>query len=259
MGEDRLRMAERPEQQDVLGGVGQVVLAADDVADLHRGVIDDDREVVERGAIRPDDDEVATQRRRVDLDVPPDQVVERHDAFADPEPQREAPPLRLAGRSLVGRQPGAPADVVGRLPGRFLRLAVRVELLGRAVARVGQVTLSKLRRRGRIRVEPLHLAVRRVGPAGPFAGDLRTLVPGDPEPMQVVEDVLLVGDRRPGDVGVLETQDERAAGPPGEQEVEQRRPPRADVQRAGWTRRDPDAGCGHRTILGACPLGAVSE
>ena len=32
--------AERPEEQDVLGRVGEVVLAADDVADGHRGVVD---------------------------------------------------------------------------------------------------------------------------------------------------------------------------------------------------------------------------
>ena len=42
-------------------GVGQVVLAADDVADLHLLVIDDDHEVVQRHAIGPDDDEVPEQ------------------------------------------------------------------------------------------------------------------------------------------------------------------------------------------------------
>ena len=66
--------------------------------------------------------------------------------------------------------------------------------------------------------EPLHLAVRRVRPAGAFAGDLRTLVPAQPEPVEPVEDVLLVGDRRAGDVGVLEPEDERAARVPGVQD-----------------------------------------
>ena len=48
VGEARHVVAQRPEQQDVLGRVREVVLAADDVGDLHRRVVDDDREVVQR-------------------------------------------------------------------------------------------------------------------------------------------------------------------------------------------------------------------
>ena len=76
----------RAEKQDVLGRVGQVILAADDVADLHVRVIDANREVVERRAVRSDDDQIAAQRLGVDLDVAADDVVERDDAFTDAEP-----------------------------------------------------------------------------------------------------------------------------------------------------------------------------
>ena len=46
--EDRRLGAEGPEEQHVLGRVGEVVLAADDVADAHGHVVDHDHEVVER-------------------------------------------------------------------------------------------------------------------------------------------------------------------------------------------------------------------
>ena len=71
MGELRHVGAERPEEQDVLGRVGDVVLAADDVADRHVGVVDDDHEVVERRAIAADDDQVAAQVVRVEISTWP--------------------------------------------------------------------------------------------------------------------------------------------------------------------------------------------
>ena len=111
MGERGHRLAEAAEQQDVLGRVAQVVLAPDHVADLHRGVVDRDREVVERGSVGPDDDEVAAEVGDVDLDVTANDVVERDDRprrpgtgwpADDPRPRtRPAPPgVRWAHRPL---------------------------------------------------------------------------------------------------------------------------------------------------------------
>ena len=125
MGEPRLRVAERPEDQQLLRGVGDVVLAADDVADLHVRVVDHDREVVERRTVGPDDDEVAAEVGHVDLDAAADDVVERHDAGPDPEAERAATAVRLAGGTLVRRQRRAASDVPGRQPGGLLRRAGR--------------------------------------------------------------------------------------------------------------------------------------
>ena len=100
MGEHRLGMAQRPEQQDVLGRVGEVVLAADDVGDLHRGVVDDHGEVVERRAVGADDHEVAAEGGGVDLDAAADEVVEGDDARLDPEAERgRRPSASRAARS----------------------------------------------------------------------------------------------------------------------------------------------------------------
>ena len=253
VGEPRRLVAERPEQQDVLGRVRQVVLAADDVGDLHRGVVDDDREVVQRRPVGADDDEVATEVADIDLDAAADDVVEGDDALADPEAQRPTPALRLARAALLWRQRRAATDVARWLLGRLLGLAVGVELLGRAEARIGEVVGEQPLGRGGIRRQALHLPIRSVRPACRLAGDLRSLVPGQAQPVQPVEDVLLELDRAARDVRVLEAQDERAADVPGVEVVEQRGPRGPDVERAGRARGDPDAVDGHESRADGCP------
>ena len=250
MGEPGDLVAERPEQQDVLGRVRDVVLAADDVGHLHRRVVDDHDEVVERRAVVADDHEVAADVRDVDLDVAADDVIPGDDALADAEPQGGGAALGLERGALTWRQARAAAVVAGRQLGRLLALALRLELLRRAVAGIGRVPVEKLLRGGRIEGQSLHLAVRRVRPAGALTGDLGTLVPAQAKPVQPVEDVLLVGDRRTSDVGVLEAEDERAAGVAGVEEVEQGRSGCPDVERAGRAGRDPDAVGRHPAILG---------
>ena len=136
----RRLVAERPEQQDVLRRVREVVLAADDVGDLHRGVVDDDREVVERRAVGADDDEVAAEVRDVDLDPAADDVVDADDALADPEAERRLAALGLEGAPAPpGVRLRAAAAVAGRQLRRLEPLPLGVELLGRAVAGVGHV------------------------------------------------------------------------------------------------------------------------
>ncbi len=115
--------AQRLEQQDVLGRVGEVVLAADDVRDGHGRVVDGHREVVEGRAVRAHDHQVAAEGVGVDLDVAANDVVEgdgaaRRDAEADYRPAA----LGFEGVSLSRGQVGATAVVVGRLTGRLLRL-----------------------------------------------------------------------------------------------------------------------------------------
>ena len=252
MREARERVAERPEQQDVLGRVRQVVLAADDVADLHRGVVDDDREVVERRAVGADDDEVATEVRDIDLDVAADDVVERDDPLPDaeaeralrvPRPRGPAAPRRSGARS--GRRSAAaawppPAPCGRRRAPRACSSTGRRGPRRAAAARPRRSDGRRcIWRYGRVR------AARRL------AGDLRPLVPIEAQPVQAVEDVLLELGRVAGDVGVLEAEDERAADVAGVQVVVERRPGRADVQRPGRARGDPDADRRHSGAVAA--------
>ena len=92
-------------------------------------------------------------------------------------------------------------------------------------------------------VEPLRLEVRGVRPA-----DVRPFVPVEAEPAQAVDDPRDHLPRRSLGVGVLDAQHERAAMPPREQPVEERRARAADVQVAGRRRCEPDARA-HLTIV----------
>ncbi len=58
MGEVRRRYAERFIDQDLLVRVGQMVLAADDVCDLHLDVVANDGEIIERVPVRAEQHEV---------------------------------------------------------------------------------------------------------------------------------------------------------------------------------------------------------
>ena len=58
VGERGHGRAEGLVDHDLARGVGQVIVAADDVGDLHHGVVDDGREVVRGRAIGAEDDEV---------------------------------------------------------------------------------------------------------------------------------------------------------------------------------------------------------
>ena len=199
MAEDRHRMAERLEQQDVLRRVADVVLAADHVADLHRRVVDDDREVVERRPVAADDDEVAAEVGRVDLDPVADQVVPADDARADAEADRRRPALGEARGALLGGQRGAAPDVARRQLGGLLGLAVGVELLGRAEAGIGEVGGEQpVGGRARSAASREHLAIGRVRPDVAAARRVRALVPVDPEPVEAVEDVALERGGRSG-------------------------------------------------------------
>ena len=221
-----------------------------DVADPHRRVVHDDGEVVERRAVRPDDDEVAAERGRVDLDVAADDVVEGDDPGRDAEPDGRRAALGDARGPLLRGQDGARPHVPRRLVGGLLPATLRVELVGRAEARVREVGVEQPTCGRLVEREAGHLPVRTVRAALVEPGDRRPLVPLEAEPVEAVEDVALERRGGPRDVRVLEPEDERAPDVPGEEEVEQGGPRGADVERPGGARRDAHADVGARGGLG---------
>ena len=64
------RERERAVEQELSGGRGEEIVAAHDVRDLHRRVVDDDRELVRRDPVGAGDDEVADAARDVDRRAP---------------------------------------------------------------------------------------------------------------------------------------------------------------------------------------------
>ena len=98
----RDRRAERSEEGDVLGRVGEVVVAADDVRDAHLRVVHADAEVVQRMAVGAHEDEVVQGLGR-ELDAAPDQVVDDDRLVGHPQ----AHDVPLAGAARGGRSPRA--------------------------------------------------------------------------------------------------------------------------------------------------------
>ena len=195
--------AKRLEERDVLGGVAQVVLAADDVRDVHFQIVNDVDEMKHRLAVRALNDEV-----RVLLLA----VGEFADDFADDE--------------VVNGD----------------RLALHFEF-DRAFVFVGEAARQQRLDAALVIFLPLALEIRAevaLARAGGVAGE-RAFVPIEAEPAQAVEDDVHGLLRIARGVGVLDAEDERAAGVAGVKPVEQRGARAADVQVAGRRRGEADA------------------
>ena len=226
-------------EQHLLRGVRDVVVAADDVGDAHVDVVDDDRQVVGRVAVGPQHDEVF-DHRVVELDPPMHHIVVRGGAGRHAEADGPRRAGGFARGDLVRRQTGAGPVVGPRLPRGLCRFALRLDVVGIAVAVVGVAGRDQPLGRLAVAVEPLGLEV---GPAGP--ADLRALVPVEAEPPHAVEDPGHHLPRRPLHVGVFDSQDEGAAGVPRVEPVEERGAGAADVQVPGGRRGEANSGCGH--------------
>ena len=234
--EDRRLRPKRPEEQDVLGRVGEVVLTADDVGDIHGHVIDHDHEVIQRRAVRASDDEIAAQLGGVDADVPSDQVVELDDTLAHAEADDRLATFGAPGLTLGLGERGTAAAVAGELR---VGLLVGGTLLGRAEAGVGLVL-------GQQALDGLACTGRHAPTGGTDRRRRRQTVSATsgpsshsrPSQCKPVEDVLLEFDAGTGLVGVLEAQHEGATRLAREQVVEQRGPGRADMEWAGGAGRD---------------------
>ena len=136
MREDGNIAAQGSMEEDLLGSVRDMIVAANDVADLHRAVIDGRREVIGRESVCLQDDHVI-QRRVVHRDAAIDEIIERGAPFRrKTKPQRAVPPLPLQAALLLLRQVAAPTIVARRHPAPECLLASGLQLLPSAIARV---------------------------------------------------------------------------------------------------------------------------
>ena len=238
MGEGGHGRAERLVDHDLARGVGQVVVAADDVGDAHHGVVDDGREVVGGCAVGAEDDEVV-ELAGVEGHVSVDSVVD-HDVAAV-ERHLDAQDVGLAGLDAalgLGGVDVAAAALVA-LEGVLAVLGgllVGGELLGRAEAGVGAALVPELLGGLAVEVEALGLLV-----GAEVAADLGALVPVEAEPTHGAQDDLRVLLGGAGGVGVVDAQDEDAVVRAGKSPVVDGRAGAADVELAGRGRRKTDA------------------
>ncbi len=162
-------VAERLIEQDLARGVREMIVAADDVRDAHLRVVDDDTEVVGRGAVGAQNDEIV-ELGVLEDDGPFDEIVD--DGFAVLRP---AETHGVRTRVVTGREVAARPVVDGLLPRGERGGALRVEIGRAAVARIGAAFAQQA------------LGLRDVHGSA-LALKERTLVPRDLEPLETFDD-----------------------------------------------------------------------
>ena len=246
---DRRRPAERAVEQHVLGHRREPLLAADDVRDAHRVVVDHVREVVGGHAVALDE-HLVVHLGRVEAHVAADGVLEG-DRLALGDEQADhvrragvEAALHLVGRErqAVGHLAAQRAVVRRRRLGRGVAVPRGLDLVGRVEGEVGRAVVQQAARGLGVALRALRLAVR----PGVAAG-VRPLVRDQARPGERLADVGLRLGHEARAVGVLDAEHERAlAGAAREQDVVERRPEAPDVEQAGGAGREADAdGVGH--------------
>ncbi len=206
MAECRRFGAKRLEQRDLHPGVGDVIVAADDMGDAHLDIVGDGRQRVEKRAILAHQHWIG-ERRKIDgllaaHDIGPGDLGPLGFLRIVGEIRQQEAPVRLASvgfvlRNLLLRQRQRLAAIDRRQAAAAPHLAPEVEFLRRFVAGVEQAGGPELVGRCLVAINTPRLV---------FGAVLE-----DSEPMQVVEDGVgkfLAGARL---VGVVEALDEAAA------------------------------------------------
>jgi len=225
----RGRSPQSREQHHLPGGVGDVVLAPDDVGDLHACVIHHHGEVVRVAAVGALDDEVADDLGG-ETYGPVDEVVEGHVPCRHPE----ADGGRFPGgkpRLDHGRvESKAGAVVLGhQAPGQLFLPPFVEQFLG-AEAGIGPPVRQQPAHRRLVQPTPLALPVGSVG-----ASHIGTLIGAQPQPGQVAKETGLMRPRRALEVGVFDAEHHGAAVMTGIEEVIESRTGAADMKRSGRT------------------------
>src|SRR5690606_2452140 len=245
MGVHRLGVTHRPGQQDVLRSGGQQVLTAGDMGDPVVDVVGGRGQVVGRGPVGAQDDEVVDVLG-LEADPTPHQIVEDHRAvLGDGETDGALGPLLVGSADVM---PGVLALGLSLLPQCF-------QLLGGSVVEVGGARLDQGTGHLAVAIESVGLAVGAMRPT-----DARALVPVEPEPEDRVEDLVLVLLGGPLQVGVVDPDDEDTAVMTGVEPVEQSGPGGPDVEDTGGRRghAHPHAHAAATTLLARVPIPSTS-
>ena len=242
VGKHRCCGAEGLVEQQLLGGVGDVVFAADHMADGHGGIVHHHHQVVEGvadliGGSAAGDHHVAAQVGAGPAHLTAHQVGPGdHGVIVDAEADRGFAALGDVGLFLLRAEVAVAVVVAGGAVLGGLSLAHLGELGFAGVAAVGPAGVEQLLNGGPVLGDALAL-------------DHRLGVPVQAQPLQAVEDVGGVLRLAALLVGVFDAQEELTALAAGEQPVEHRRAGCADVQGAGGaggeTHTHRRSGCCH--------------
>ena len=223
-------------QQDLPRGIRNVVLAPHDVRNLHQRIVDDHGVVVGGDAF-------GTNEHRIAEHVGVESNLSAHEIVPDDlavvrnaEPNGRGLAVLSAPSRLVGRDVAASPRVLGGPPLAQRVVAVHLELLGRTEASIRLAPRHQLDNVRAVDMEALRLAIGTV-----VAAPLHPLIPAQTHPLEVLEDGRLGFARGPRDVGILDSEHERAARPACEQPIEEGRPRVADMQLTRGTGGETDS------------------
>jgi len=233
---------------DLLGRVGNVIVAADHVRDAHERIVDGDHVVIDRHTGRHTAG-TSHQHRiahgfRSEHHVATNNVVEAERVVFDSQANREM----LAGGEvlfdLTGREIAAAARVDLRAMFRGGLGTLRLELLRSAEAAVrlafGQQALGMLG----VDRQPLRLTIRPMVAGVGFVVGAGPPVPFKAEPVQVFDELGFVARFGAIEVGVLNAQQEQASGAARKQPVVKGRTRVTDVEQTCGRRSKPYTGNG---------------
>ncbi len=223
MGKFRDRPAERVVDLLLAKGIVEVVVAADHMGNAHVVIVDDDRKIVGRGAVGPQDYqivELGIDDRHLSLDLVTDR---RRAVLRRLQPDRRRNPGRSLGRiAIAPRAVIADRALLGSRP-----LAHRLQLGRGAIAVIGVSRGEQLPRDFSVTRGALELV-------DDFA------VPPEAQPVEPVDDRRHCLRRRPDAVGILDAQQEFAPVVPRKEPIEQRCARPADMQKPGRRRGETD-------------------
>jgi hypothetical protein len=156
-----------------------MVLASDDVRDVHGVVINDAGKIVSRHSIGPDDNEIADPGG-IKIHFSVDEVLKHDRPFSDMKPQDGVKTGRFHFSNLLFGEGAAPSVIPGHLSFGKLFFSKNFQPLFGAKT---LITLSFLRQSMRevtIDGHPLGLTIRAQGSAS-----VRTFVPGNSKPSKI--------------------------------------------------------------------------
>ncbi|CAB4556159.1 unannotated protein [freshwater metagenome] len=212
----------------------------------HNRVVDRVDQRVERVTVGAHDDEVRERPGR-EGDFTTHEVVERDVFVRHAQPERGLPPFGSEGGLLLKRQVaiGVVITHLGVAPGGTVTF---FDFFGRRKAFVHVPGRNQLLDDVSIDVHAFALAIRRVRPA-----DVDSLIPGEAEPRQRVNDLVVAFFRVACGIRVFDSKDERATRVTRIRPVEQRRANQPHVRgacrRGAETHANICAGrCGHGVI-----------
>ncbi len=225
MAEPRRGAGERLENLDLHGGIGDMILAADDVRDAEVDVVDHRGKGVEISSVLAPQHRVG-ERSAIDMALAAHHVVPAHRRRVEAEtPMRPAARRFERGAFGVAQAQGR-AVVDRRAAQRLLALAPPLEFLPRLVRRIQPAQRFEFLGRFVISRHALRLPMHAIG--------------RDSEPVEILFDRFGVFGFRAVEIGVVEAQDERPSMPAGVEPVEQRRAGVANVDAPGRRRREAD-------------------